>query len=147
MTTLAVPSRANRHSMPLVREARQLGRAGWTPHQIAGIFRKRGVDPCPPPNTIRYWLRGGLDMEKQRELDRRHKARVRAERSGGRIVSRAATPEFKVARIRGLRELGVSYAAIAKVMTFDFGERITEKQVRDAAVTGTYPRRLLQGQA
>lgn len=128
-----------RHSSDHVAEAQRLFAGGWSRYQIAKLFRRRGVSV--DENTISAWV----DPERADRDRRRQAERARilaARRSGGRLgAGPRRGPEFRQARMTSLRGLGMSYDAIAKVMSFDFpGEPVREWQVKDALRSGTPPR-------
>ena len=120
-------------------EARTLGDAGWEPTQIVRIFARRGVNPLPTPSAVRWWLSGSANFERQMEHQRRSKARRQARASGGRMLGKPRTPEFKLARIRALAQRNISVRSIAVLIQFDLGDPITESQVRRALERGIYP--------
>jgi hypothetical protein len=154
MTMPSEPSggRARRRPSPvlgyppaLIEEARELGRAGWQPMQVVRLFARRGVDPLPSAQAVRWWMKRVVNYEAAMEGQRRNKARENAERSGGRLKTRVSTPEFKLKRMQQLAELpGMSVAAITSVMGFDFDDGLSEHQVRHALATGRYPKRAVR---
>lgn len=128
------------YPMSTVLEARKLGEAGFGPMEIVRVFSKQGIEPLPTPGAVKWWLKRALDYEAHMESQRRNKARKNASKSGGRLLTKPRSPEFKVLRIQALADRRVSATTIATLMEFDFGEPLTEAQVRYAIRTGRYPK-------
>jgi transposase len=137
-----VPTRGRRHPMTVITAARRLAEADWRPFEIVEILqREYGV--TVERNTVARWI----DPAKQQAADQRARQRRRreaAEKDGriARHITRCATGEFKFARMRALRDRGLSPAAIATVIEFDFGDPINRWQVEYAFRSGRYPRGL-----
>lgn len=128
-----------RHDSTTIGEARRLAElGGWSAYKIAKILTGRGIPVSE--STVRRWI-----DERASELDRgRGRARMRrqrvAERAGKGCWFRPdATVEYRMARLASLAATGVSVAAVAKVMTVDFGDPLTEKEVRQVLATGRPP--------
>lgn len=115
--------------------AERMFAAGWDHGTIrreleqAGIVRSR--------QTIRRWA-DPTAAQRKRDYDR-IKARQSRHR-GGRLGRAHETPEFKQSRLEGLRVAGLSLAAVAKALNFDYGDNLTRQDVRYALETGRYPR-------
>lgn len=135
-----VPSRGNRHPISAVMEARRLSAAGWGDAEIARTLLQDGFVRSPVARaTIGRWVRAS--REQSWRADAQANAASRAAQRGARGIGRwSARPEFKMARVRALHGEGLSVNAIATVMRFDFGDRLTEHQVRYALRMGRYPR-------
>lgn len=128
-----VPQRGVRHPITAVVEARRLSAGGWS---NAEIGRRLGVSQ----DTVGRWV----DPERAERKRRQQQAgnrRQSARRGANPLGSREAAPEFKFGRVVALRDLGLSWEAIAKLMRHDFGDDISGRQLEYAATTGQYPRR------
>jgi hypothetical protein len=128
-----------RHTAARMTRARELRDAGWTCREIQQLLlREDGV--LVHQRTIQLWSSDEA-LETHRRHARDHKARRNAARSGGRLTigQRARRPEFVFARTKALSEIGLSPAAIAKVVAFDLNVRLTEAQVRYALTQGRIP--------
>lgn len=134
----AVPTRGRRHPMSVVTEARRLHAAGWNDVQIVNLLAREGVTVTKA--TVGRWVKPKREQTWRAECERFGAVRA-AERGGKPLGRRDARPEYKLARMQALRELGVSFNSIAKVMGFDFGDELTEDQVRHALDLGRYPKR------
>ena len=112
-------------------EVRVLHDAGWGPREIQRILRDRGMDPVPSHMTIWRWVNP--------EGHQRHREQTnainRARRAGSArfVFPLPRGPEWKEQKMRLLRaQEGLSFNAIAKIMTFDFpDDPWTEDEVRD----------------
>lgn len=132
------PQRGNRYSMTLVTRARELREAGWLYVEICRVLKDE-FGATVSPGAVRLWADPAA-AERSR-VNHRTFVRKRAAASTGRFTTlRAATPEFKLARAAGLRDQGLSYAAVTKVMNFDFAEGLTEHQWRHAIELQRVPR-------
>lgn len=132
-------------AMQLARKLHAAAPDAWTYRELArAVEREYGTRPSP--NTICRWVNPRA-AARNNHSSNRARARKRAENNGGRLLSSrhkdGLTPEFKLARICGLRAAGLSHRAIAAVMRFDLGEPITSHHVEYAMQTGRYPRSLL----
>lgn len=117
------------HNTEAVKEAKHLFRNGWKPYSIAKLFKRRGN--AVSETTVTAWV--DPETAERRRAEGRQRARAKsAAKTRGRLgAGPPRSPEFKIARMRSLRDLGVSYAAIATVMNFDFpDDDITEMDVR-----------------
>jgi transposase len=126
----AMPQRGRRHSIVTVNEARRYAEAGWS---VAWIARRLGV----AKGTVARWVDEDRHARWMEDSDRWHA--VRAAKSGAMGMGRKQRPEFKFARMEALKAEGLSCAAIAKVMNFDFGDGLSRHQVEYALVMGRYP--------
>lgn len=95
--------------------AQQLRKAGWQLTEICRILEFEGYTPVPHFSTVSRWF-----VERDGEsssVDRRRAARVK---HGKFTWPGNAGPEWRHERMRRLRHAGLSYHAIAIVMTHDF---------------------------
>lgn len=125
----------------MVTRARELRGAHWTCEEVANLL-EREFGHRPVQSTISRWS----DPRQQRTdaaSNQRRSARQRAEESGGRFRALPQTPEFKLARMRGLRdEAGLKLRQIARVMAFDFGDEMTASTVARVLEENRYPKSL-----
>ncbi len=128
---------AVRHSVVVMRRARELRDAGWAIPRIREILAKEHA-VRPSNDTIARWLDPAV-AERRAQAAREKRAEVATFGWSGWHPS----PSWKLGRMRALRAAGVSYAAIAKVMLVDFGDELTEEEVRYAVKRGRPPRKLL----
>lgn len=128
-----VPQRGIRHTITKKQQAIRYSEAGWND---AWIGRQLGVSRT----TVGRWVNPTRELRFRAESERTHAQRA-TERGQRPIGHYLARPEFKFARIQTLRALPMSYAAIAKVMAFDFGDAwLNEDNVRRALEKGRYPK-------
>jgi hypothetical protein len=110
-------------------------RAGWKMEEIIDLL-EREFGHRPVQSTLSRWC-----DDAQHELDRaantRRAAAKRAAESGGRLRL-PRTDEFKLARMRGLRDAGLKDTQIAVVMAFDFGDGMSRDSVARALEDGRY---------
>jgi hypothetical protein len=110
-------------------------RAGWKIEEIIDYI-EREFGHRPVQSTVSRWC-----DDAQHQLDRvanvRRAAARRAAESGGRLRLRR-TDEFKLARMRGLRDAGLKDTQIAVVMAFDFGDGMSRDSVARALEDGRY---------
>jgi hypothetical protein len=110
-------------------------RAGWTLEATIDLL-EREFGHRPVQSTLSRWC-----DDAQHELDRaantRRAAVRRAAASGGRLRL-PRTDEFKLARMRGLRDAGLKDTQIAVVMAFDFGDAMSRDSVARALEDGRY---------
>lgn len=129
------------HHAALMAEARNLAESGgFNAPEIHRLFERRGVDPLPALVTIHRWV----NEEYRRRNDQvavARRAERRAEEAGGRLrlPQRALTPEFKLARMRLLRDIGLTDSQIARLMRLDVGDELTRSHVRHALELERYP--------
>jgi len=133
----SVPARGRRHPIKVVVRAREHVRAGWSIAETTRLLeREFGV--TVDPRSVRRWTSDRY----RRALERaeRERRRRRSMEAGARPMGPShATEEFKLARMRKLRELGLSASDIAALMGHDFGDGLSAWQVRRALETGRYP--------
>lgn len=130
---------AVRHSVVVMRRARELREAGWAIPRIRDILEKEHA-VRPSKDTITRWLDPAV-AERRAQAAREKRAESATFGWSGWHPS----PSWKLGRMRALRDAGVSYAAVAKVMSVDFGDELTEEEVRAALKLGRPPRKLLAG--
>lgn len=107
-----------RHKISTKLRVIELYEAGWLPAEIQELLRQEGIEPAPSRNTIWAWTHP-RKAEKQARRDLAKTRRWRTERASFSWPG-VRGPEWKLERMRRLRDTGLSYAAIAKVMSFDF---------------------------
>lgn len=111
-----------RYSPRLVEFVRRLGEHGYRTCEAEAAVAKLGVAPRPSRDTIKRWL----------DPDREEAMRM-ARRKGNLPGPRprvAWTWQRRLERMRTLRELGLSFTALAAVMNHDYGLELTESKVR-----------------
>jgi hypothetical protein len=133
--TGSVPARGRRHPITVVTRARELARGGWGPEEIVRLLARDGV--TVDARSVRRWT----DAKVQRAYERHERERqARRAKAAG---TRHATPEYKLARMRALREhVSLKDAQIARLMRHDFGDEISRDMVAHALATGRYPQSL-----
>lgn len=105
-----------------VREfARRLGEAGRRPTEIRASLMKRGY--TPDLETVTRWA--DPEYNEARNLRRRRALNGHGQRR------RRVGWEVRLARVRELRELGVSYRTIAVIVNHDLGADLTAGRVRE----------------
>lgn len=126
--------------MKVVTRARELVAAGWSAERTAELLGEEGVPVGI--NTVRRWTDQKTRLADQ-ERDRARAARKARAAGAGPMGPRHATPEFKLARMRALRETArLKDAQIARVMALDFGDVMSDDTVSYALARGEYPRSL-----
>jgi hypothetical protein len=122
--------RQSKHSPRTIALARQLYGDGdsWTPTQIVRYLERNGVQPVPTLGTVRRWVVPGM-ADAHRELNLRSYHARRAKRHGNGPVQ-ADDPAVRLARLRALRDAGMSYASLAILAAVDFDLQITDDQMR-----------------
>ncbi len=97
-----------------------------TPSEIRKQLADRGYEPLPGWATILCWA----DPEYNRSRLARARSR-HAQRRGGEL--RRNTPKrgwhYRLERLEELRSIGISYRAIAALMSYDFDLELTAAQV------------------
>jgi hypothetical protein len=137
-----VPARGRRHSIRTVTRAREFAAAGWNPADVRRLLIRDGYVDDVGVETVQRWVGEHAEKAWRQRVEQRMAQRA-TERGEKPMGVRASRPEYRMARARVLKGLGMSPAAIAKVMTFDFEQPVTEDQVRYALnVTGIWPSRL-----
>lgn len=111
------------HPSNVVARARTLHEAGWRCGEIPAILhRELGV--CPHEVTVRRWI----------DPDYAEAQKLSKERSGRQM--RKWGWRSRLRRLRELREIGLSFSAIAALMSHDFGLELSERQA-EAIAKGT----------
>lgn len=138
MSALSVPARGRRHPMTVVTQARKYAADGWKTADIVRFFAEDGI--TVGKDAVARWTNPQVEESARQRILKRNR-RYASERSGRLGRPDLTTPEFKFARMRALRdEAGMTCGGIAKVMRFDFGDPLTDRQVRHALnVSGHYP--------
>jgi len=133
-------SKARRYPPRLVEFVRRLGEQGYRVCDARAAVAKLGVDPLPAERTIKRWLDPDFA-----EADRMSQRRGRLP---GPQPRKRWTWQRKLERLRELRALGISLAAVAKVMNHDYALRLTPENVRHL-IADDYPEdsveRLMRG--
>lgn len=117
MTVERVEARGRRYSTSVSEQARELAEGGWDLSGIVRVLHRRGYPVGQ--RAVERWISADR-ADRQREHDLASKRRRDARRSGGRFLGRERSPEFKLARIHALRELGLGATSVAKAMRLDF---------------------------
>ena len=118
----------------MMQRARQHHAGHWNIREIGELLEEE-FGRRPSHTTIRYWVNPKMKARDE-AVKNAQRARQRAERNGGRILSAAltranhrVTEDFKVSRMRALSSLGLRPATVAKVVSFDFDEPISRYKV------------------
>src|SRR4051794_31720673 len=106
--------------------ARELRDAGWALRQTAAMLEE-GTGVAPSTQTVLYWTDPAW-TERLLRGRRQDAARVAA----ARPMFRDRRPEFKLERVRALHARKISMRAIAQLLELDFGDVLSEAQVRHA---------------
>lgn len=135
------PNTSNRYPMTVVSLARRLYGDGdsWTPTQIKRYLAEHH-DLNVALVTVRCWVVPGF-AEDQRRLNSEsyHRRKTLTVGKGPRATA-LDTPEKRLARLRVLREAGVSFTGIAKVFAIDTGVELDDEQVRYLLTQARNPR-------
>lgn len=136
------PATSNRYPMTLVSMARRMYGDGdsWTPTQIKRYLAKEhGADVALV--TVRCWVVPGF-AEEQRRLNAEsyHRRKKDGPKRKGPAYTSLDTPEKRLARLRVLRQAGVSFSGIAKVFAVDTGVELSDEEVRYVLTQATNPR-------
>lgn len=123
--------------MTVVTRARALRGYGYKPAEIIRELANEGVTVSM--DSVMRWT------DAKHERRRQHQNRKSNQRKALRLGSQPmgpthATPEYKLARMIALTECGMTYAMVALVMEFDFGDRLHQDQVRYAVRHRAYPK-------
>ena len=106
--------------------AREHFEAGWKLSEIVRLI-EREYGRRPNWRTVKSWVDpewADRQKEKMRPVERR-----RRERHGERRPRTDLSDEFKLARMRDLRDRGISYHAIGQVAAVWWGEELNVEQV------------------
>jgi hypothetical protein len=86
---------------------------------------------------VRAWIDDGYAAKRRRDTAAR---KARSRQNGRSLGHPQAHPLSRMRRIQALQEIGLSYVDIAAVMRLDFGDELTDEQVRYALQNNTVPR-------
>jgi hypothetical protein len=111
--------RGNRYSTAYVTRARELYGAGWTNCTEIARILEREMGRRPGQTTIRRWV----------DPDYAEVVRTRQRRGGVCGPARTNTWRLRLARIMDLQGIGLTYDAIARVVSHDFELELDEDQV------------------
>jgi hypothetical protein len=101
--------------------ARRLYEEGRTVPEVRAALARRGLNPTR--STVLYWCRpDAREAHNFRNRHRRYPA--------GRQRQQEMVWWAKYKRLRELRDAGLSYSAIAKLATLDFGADLSADQAR-----------------
>lgn len=110
---------------------------GWSVYGIRDYFDRRGLNRSW--HTVKRWAKPEF-AEQDREACRQRMREACARQSGGRIAGQGRnTPQFKLERASALRAAGLSFAAVATVMDFDYRDGISPEQWRYALERDVMP--------
>lgn len=125
----------------MMERARQHYASEWNPREITELL-EREFGRRPAENTVRCWVDQRF-REANYTKSNSSAAIKRAKARKGRLAHPAMTrstngtrPEFKLARMQALREIGLPVTQIAKVMELDFGDPMSDYKVRQALAAG-----------
>lgn len=125
------PAKQRRYPMSMVTLARRMYSDGdaWTPTQIRNYLRER-YDLDVSLTTIRCWVvPGEADAQRRRNIESYQ--RRKDPRGGRRAADRGwTTAADRVARLKVLRDAGLSFRSCAIVLEVDTGVQLTDEQVR-----------------
>jgi DNA-binding transcriptional MerR regulator len=113
------------YPITIVRRVRELREAEWSIAEIQKLV-ERETGHRPSRNTIWSWLNEGAEAARRR---RRPDPRLKAATFA--FPGQRST-EWKLGRVRLLHDAGLPCRAIAAVMRCDFGDDLTEHEVRGA---------------
>jgi hypothetical protein len=105
------------HSIAVVNRAKELAEAGWTVAEITRRLPDEFMGIEPAETTVRRWVDADY-AERQRQSDR----------TGG-VQTRRWGWHRRLARIRELREAGIGFDAITKLLHLDFDLPLDCQQV------------------
>lgn len=126
--------------MAVVRRAQELVGAGWSYTEARDILVREGVSV--DARSIARWT-DQRAADASARSDEATTARRAAVNGSTGVGTGRERPEYKLARMRALREqAGLKDAQIARLMTFDYGEPMTREMVQLALENGRYPRSL-----
>lgn len=108
--------RHRRHSPRTIKLVQDMAAAGWTPTQLRGYLADRGIHASE--STVRRWTIPA-EQEAQRAANREAMRRRRDEQRAW---------EKRMRELRGT--VGLSCAAISKLLRHDLGVELSEQQVR-----------------
>jgi hypothetical protein len=128
------------HSSRTVQQARNLASGGWNPRQIARLLTAEGTPVSD--TTVQTWIDPDY-LKRRRANEARAKAAKRAA-AGVSMGRRIVNPGTRFQRMRDLRDAGLRYEDVAKVMRLDFGVELDVDQVRYALANDSMPRALKQ---
>lgn len=128
------------YPIKVVVRARELRAAGWSLRRVRDLV-ERETGRRPSLNTISYWTDSGYEQRKLARNRRRHRTFSAAgSGAGGKLGGAHHTPEFRLARMIALHhEAQLSVSAIARLMSFDYGERYSRDLVERAIVERKLP--------
>jgi hypothetical protein len=107
-----------RYPVKVMRFAQRMDEEGKTNAEIRAGLARLGY--WPSRDTVVRWV----------DPEHAEYTRVRQRRGRRPHISRRRAWRYRLDRLRALRELELSYTALAKLMNFDFGLELTEHQVR-----------------
>jgi hypothetical protein len=115
-------ARRRGYPMPIITRAREHGAAGWKAAEVRRLIGEEFPDHTPTLTTVSRWIDSDY-AERQRECCRHGRATM-AHRWGWRR---------RVRRIRELRDAGLRFPEVVKVLRLDFGLDLTLVQVEKLA--------------
>ncbi len=118
-----------------------MAKAGWSYYGITQVLNRRGIPVRE--SAVRRWVDGRIaERERLANRERRRTSAVsRKIAAGGPWIRADASPKYRMARLLALAEVGVRAGQIAKVIHLDFGDVLTEHEVKRAVETGRPPRK------
>jgi transposase len=124
----------------MVRRACELRGAGWTYERIAELLNREFNPPQKVSKSTVYRWTGEGRAEAHRERERQRKLRQSVAKSGGRLGASHHTPEYRLERMVALHNVArLPLSAIARLMTFDYGEPISRRSVERAVTERRLP--------
>jgi hypothetical protein len=139
----AIATNGRRYDSATIAEARKLADASWSAYKIAQIFNRRGIPVSE--GTVRCWI--DPKYAERRSLGNRQRmrevlAKAKAERAqGGPWFHANASAEYRMQRLVALATVGLTVPKLVEVLRLDFGDVLSEHEVRRAVETGRPPRR------
>ena len=101
----------------------ELVAAGWSVYRTVRLMRAEGL--YVTENTVKRWTDPDFN---RREIERVTRS-ARKRRASGRQPAQCHTNDFKLERMRELRDRGLSYHAIGQVAAVWWGEELSDDQV------------------
>lgn len=126
-----------------IRRTREMwagGQGGWTISDIRQYLADRGQPAAW--ETVKGWADPAW-AARRREQQRAQQRRWWRKKHGVttyRVADMPSTDTERLERLAELRQCGVSYTALARIATAQFGDPITAEQVRYALKADRYPR-------
>lgn len=128
----------------MVAKARSLAEGGWRPAQIRRLLADEH-ERVPTLSTVIHWVD---ETEARKHRDAQRNIMRKAGAKGSLRLPQNRSSVWRMARMRALRDAGLSHQAVATVMSFDFPDfPVTRREVERALDMGRPPRSWRDGVA